>query len=160
MHETVQEWVQGRVRTLGLADKRTLELGSYDVNGTVRHFFGGEYVGIDMREGPGVDIVARSDKIPFPRCYFDVVVTTEMLEHDPFFWETFKEAKRVLRPGGYFLLTTRGLGFELHEYPSDFWRFTEAAIEHLLEWQGFTEIAVEADPVPGVFAQARKPKRS
>lgn len=33
---------------------RVLEIGSYDVNGSVREIFGGcsEYVGVDLREGP------------------------------------------------------------------------------------------------------------
>lgn len=35
----------------------------------------------------------------------DVVLCCMMLEHDRFFWKTLSEVRRVLRPGGIFLLT-------------------------------------------------------
>jgi hypothetical protein len=38
---------------------RVLEMGSYNVNGSVRDMFAlaGRYVGVDLVEGPGVDLV-------------------------------------------------------------------------------------------------------
>jgi len=37
---------------------RTLEIGSLDINGSVRQFFdGGSYIGLDVAPGHGVDIV-------------------------------------------------------------------------------------------------------
>jgi 23S rRNA G2069 N7-methylase RlmK/C1962 C5-methylase RlmI len=38
---------------------RVLEIGSYDVNGGIRHLFRGasDYVGVDLDHGPGVDRV-------------------------------------------------------------------------------------------------------
>jgi hypothetical protein len=35
----------------------TLDIGSYNVNGCLRPLFKGAYVGLDMREGPNVDVV-------------------------------------------------------------------------------------------------------
>jgi hypothetical protein len=38
--------------------ERTLEIGSLNINGTVRNAFtSSEYVGVDVGSGPGVDIV-------------------------------------------------------------------------------------------------------
>ena len=38
-----------------------LEIGSYDVNGSIRNFFpDSNYVGVDLTEGPGVDLVIVS----------------------------------------------------------------------------------------------------
>jgi SAM-dependent methyltransferase len=38
-------------------------------------------------------------------CTEDVVLCCMMLEHDPEFWRTLSEVRRVLKPGGIFLLT-------------------------------------------------------
>src|SRR5690606_27806966 len=54
MHESVLAWVAGQVHARGLAALDVIELGSYDVNGSVRPLFVGDYTGIDMRPGPGV----------------------------------------------------------------------------------------------------------
>ena len=63
MTREVMEFVSG----LGL-EGRCLDVGSYDVNGSVRGLFvraRSGYVGVDMRNGPNVDVVAVSDALPF-----------------------------------------------------------------------------------------------
>lgn len=160
MHLSVQTWVAEKVKEHGLADKSVLELGARQVNGTVRGFFHGDYVGMDMQKGTGVDVVARSDEIPYPDDSFDVVVTTEMLEHDPYPWKTFPEAARVLGPDGVFIVTCRGVGFHDDPNPKDYWRFTPDSIRHLFELAGLEEIEISDDPQAGhegVFGLARKP---
>lgn len=152
------DYVRGKVELYGLADKETLDVGSRDYNGTVKSLFS-NYIGLDMEDGANVDIVARADEIPFPAESFDVVVTTEMLEHDPYFWHSMPEMARVLRPGGYLILTTRGINFHLHGYPDDYWRFTESALAHLFEYAGLNVIEVVPDWYPdhsGVFGIAQK----
>lgn len=152
MHDSVMAWVGDRVSEYGLRGARTLEVGSLDVNGSVRRWFAGPYVGIDMRDGPGVDVVGTADRLPFDDDAFDVVVSTEMLEHDPAPWLSLPEMGRVLRPGGHLLMTTRGNGFGLHNEPSDYWRFMPASGPLLLELAGCEPIVVETDPeVPGLF---------
>lgn len=146
-------WIGAQVAEHGLSAKDTLEVGSLDVNGTVRGYFSGPYVGVDMRDGPSVDIVATADALPFDADAFDVVVSTEMLEHDPAPWLSLAEMGRVLRPGGHLLLTTRGNGFGEHNEPSDYWRFMPASRELLLEMAGCEPLDMALDPeVPGVFA--------
>jgi hypothetical protein len=54
-----------------------------------------------------------------------------MLEHDDCFWESIPEMIRVLKVGGSFVLTARGIHFEKHEYPHDYWRFTKESFELL-----------------------------
>jgi SAM-dependent methyltransferase len=152
MHDSVMAWVGREVRAHGLRTRATLEVGSLDVNGSVRRHFAGDYVGVDMRDGPGVDIVGTADALPFPDGAFDVVVSTEMLEHDPSPWLSLAEMRRVLRPGGHLLLTTRGNGFGEHHEPDDFWRFMPGSMPRLLELAGCEPVAMETDPeVPGVF---------
>src|SRR5688500_18941281 len=59
-----------------------LEVGALDVNGSIRHFFGWAevYDGLDIVDGPGVDIVADA-RTWIPPGTYDVVVSTEVLEH-------------------------------------------------------------------------------
>lgn len=150
-------WVTDQVTAHDLAGKHTLELGSRNINGSVRPLFTGHYLGVDMVAGPLVDMVARADDLPIADESFDVVVSTEMLEHDPYFWKSLEEMTRVLTDGGWLLLTTRGIGFPFHEYPGDYWRFTEDAIHHLFTDNGLETVEVVPDPEQsGVFGLARK----
>lgn len=160
MHTSVQEWVAAIVAQHGLATLPTLEVGSRNVNGSARKFFSGDYAGIDMEAGSGVDIVARADSIPFPADTFMVVVCTEMLEHDPYPWRSLPEMARVLAPSGHLLLTTRGPEFPYHEYPGDFYRYTPDAITVLVHEVARLHIQeLVPDPLPGhpgVFVHATK----
>ncbi len=152
MHESVMDWIGVEVHKHGLADRDTLEVGSLNVNGSVREFFSGSYIGLDMRDGPGVDIVGTADALPFVAGRFDVVVSTEMLEHDPAFWLSLAEMGRVLKPGGHLLLTTRGNGFGEHNEPSDYWRFMPASRDRLLDLASCDPLTTALDPqVPGIF---------
>jgi len=110
----------------------TLDVGSFDVNGSVRHLFD-DYIGLDMRAGKNVDVVANAAHLPFTDSVFDNVLCLEMLEHDATFWVTVQELKRVLKPGGVLVVTTPSIGFPHHEYPHDYWRFTADALLSLLQ---------------------------
>lgn len=158
MHPSVASWVHDKVDAYGLAELSVLECGSLNVNGTVRPFFTGPYWGIDQQAGPGVDQVISTWDMDYLE-EFDVVVTTEMLEHDAYFWVSMQTMAAALKPDGYLLLTTRGIGFQFHEYPADYWRFTEPAIEHLFTASGLTTLEVSPDLYPnhpGVFGLAQK----
>lgn len=161
MHDSVREFIHEIVVVdyTYIRDGQTIEFGSLDVNGSVREFFTGGYIGIDMQAGPGVDYVCSTWNTPFADSSFDTVVSTEMLEHDAHPELTFKEANRLLKPGGNLLLTCRGPGFPLHEYPSDYWRFTPDDLTRLACFAGFEVISATADHhVPGSFLHAIKVK--
>lgn len=152
------DYVGAAVEAHDLAAGDVLEIGSRNINGTPRRFFTGTYIGVDMVDGPEVDIVAVSDSLPFPDESFDCVVCTEMLEHDPNPWLTLPEIARVLRPGGFVILTARGIGYPLHGFPDDYWRFTESAFRHLFELAGLriVETRLDAPEKPGVLGIASK----
>jgi hypothetical protein len=109
-HPQQQRFV-ARVAALHQSDGALLEIGSLDVNGSVRSCFprAAPYVGIDLAPGPCVDVVASGHDFGADRS-FDTVVTTECLEHDPGWADTLRNIVRVLRPGGTLILTcaTRG----------------------------------------------------
>lgn len=85
-----------------IAQGRVLEIGSYDVNGTIRALFSsaGDYVGVDLDEGPGVDRVGFGHEVTDSDGSFDVAISGECFEHDPHWRETFTNMARLTRPGG------------------------------------------------------------
>ena len=62
--------------------------------------------------GPGWEILQRDahDLSMFPDGAFDLVASNAMLEHDPRFWRTLAEARRVLAPGGWLALGVPAFG--------------------------------------------------
>jgi SAM-dependent methyltransferase len=152
MHSSVMAWVTEQVEAYDLAHRSTLELGSLNVNGSVRPLFTGPYIGIDMQAGQGVDRVMSASALDYTDASFDVVVSTEMLEHDPAPWLTLAQAGRVLRTGGHLLLTMRGNGFAEHAHPSDYWRFMPCSAALLTELAACDLIESMVDPeAPGLF---------
>lgn len=69
--------------------------------------------------------------LPFPDCTFDYVVCDQVLEHVQGSPQTaVNELFRVLRPGGWMILTTCLMN-PIHGAPGDFWRFTPDGLRHL-----------------------------
>ena len=95
---------------------RAIEIGSYDVNGTLRSTFAGAttYVGVDLEHGPGVDLVAFGHEVDEPDGAFDVAVSGSCFEHDPHWRETFTNMVRLTRPGGLVAFSCASNGFPEH----------------------------------------------
>ena len=90
---------------------RVLEIGSLDVNGSIRSFFVDcDYKGLDVAPGPGVDIVGGGHEFDAPNGSFDVVVSVETMEHNPYWIETVGNMLRLCREGGLILITCASLG--------------------------------------------------
>ena len=115
-----------------------LEIGSYQVAGqepiaNLRTLFPDKkYLGVDMRPGPGVDCVANVEQLPHKTASVGTVLALNTFEHVKYFWRGLDEVHRVLRPDGVLILSTP-FHFRIHEFPHDYWRFTPAAYEALLE---------------------------
>jgi SAM-dependent methyltransferase len=94
---------------------RVLEIGSLDINGSVRaHFAAREYIGLDVGAGPGVDLVCQGQDYAAPDGSFDVVLSCETMEHNPHWRETFANMLRLCRPGGLVLMTCATVGRAEH----------------------------------------------
>lgn len=106
---------QVRRHHLNAPGARVLDLGGRNVNGTPRHLFNraAVYVSVDLRAGPGVDIVADAADLNLDE-KFDVVVSTELFEHTARAAEIVGAACRHLKPGGVFLATMAGPGRAPH----------------------------------------------
>lgn len=116
--------------------RTVVEIGSMDVNGSLRTACpeGVHYLGIDMEHGKSVDLVVRpGDPIPLRDEFCDAVISSSQLEHDDFFWETFLEFVRLVRPGGYVYINAPSAG-PYHRYPNDNWRFYPDCGRALARW--------------------------
>jgi hypothetical protein len=100
-------------------NRRVVEIGSRNINGTVRDLFHKcRYTGVDLEEGEGVDVV--EDYANYERESFltgvtcDVVISCEALEHDQYWRLTLKRMYEALRVGGLMVVTAAGTGREEH----------------------------------------------
>ena len=140
-----------------------LEVGAADVNGGVRSVVSAllpaRYVGVDLHLGPGVDVVCDAGELTayFGEQSFDVVISTEMLEHVEDWRLVVTNLKRVLRPRGYLLVTTRSIGFPYHGNPYDYWRFEPSDMREIFGDMDILALERDADIEPGVLMLARKP---
>jgi SAM-dependent methyltransferase len=90
---------------------RVLEIGSLDVNGSVRVLFEGcEYTGIDVAPGHGVDVVCEGQRYDAPDASFDTVISCEAMEHNPYWKETFLNMVRLCKPDGLVIMTCATFG--------------------------------------------------
>jgi SAM-dependent methyltransferase len=110
-HEAQQQFV-GLVRAAQprhFTKCRVLEVGSLNINGSVRQFFSDcWYLGVDLGVGRDVDLV--SHVCDLPECYgpFDTVISCESLEHDARWQESLRRMWALLAPGGLLLVTCAG----------------------------------------------------
>ena len=144
MNAKVLEWLSAVVRDNEF-NGPVVEFGSKQPDdqvdySDVRKFFEVErYVGCDIQEGPGVDLVSDMERTSFPPDEFETVVCLETLEHVKHPWRAISEAHRILKPGGSLLISVP-FRLPIHGYPSDYWRMTPAALETMLRDADFERI--------------------
>jgi SAM-dependent methyltransferase len=154
---------RAQLRREEVEGQRVLEVGARDLNGSLRADIArlrpASHLGVDVAEGPGVDELCDVGELAarYGAASFDVVVSTELLEHVRDWRSAVSNLKQVLRPGGVLLVTARSRGFPYHGYPHDYWRYEADDLRI-----AFGDLAIEAlerDPsAPGVFLKARKPQ--
>ena len=116
-----------------------VEIGACDVgNGSLRDavpgYHHGEYRGVDMVAGKGVDRVAVDPYfIPVQNQVADYVVSSSTFEHVEMFWVLFLEMVRITKHGGFIYLNAPSNG-PYHAHPVDCWRFYKDAGQALVKW--------------------------
>ena len=135
-----------------------LEAGSKDYGNTqdIKSLFPQKekYAGIDMEEGPRVDIVLnltkRMDEIDekLGNIQFGTIFCLSVLKHCEYPFLVADNLTNLLKPGEQICLSVPfALGF--HGYPSDYWRFTHEGIKKLFPKLSF-------NPDMSVSATTRK----
>lgn len=162
MHGSVLAYLRAKATKNEICGKDVLEVGSYNVNGTPRDVLlphlPRKYLGIDQEAGPCVDKVVNADNLvaEIGKDSFDVVVSTEMLEHARDWRAAVNSMKAVVKPGGLLFITTRGPGFPFHGFPEDHWRYTPKDFANIFSDMEVLDITSDNE-FPGVFLKARKP---
>jgi len=107
-----------------------------------------EYIGLDYAsEGHShvneqIDVMYDGNSIPFPDSHFDSVFSSEVFEHVFNLEQIIPEIKRVMKTQGKILITCPFVWNE-HEVPNDYARYTQFALKHILEKNGFTIITID-----------------
>lgn len=135
---------------------RVLDVGSYDVNGSYKGLFPKdkfEYTGLDMVEGPNVDIVPLDvynwDNIDDES--FDIIVSGQAFEHIEYPWLTIVEMRKKLKNDGLLcIIAPNGLGE--HRYPVDCWRFYSDGMVALAKWANLVVVEVSVGGVPDIMS--------
>jgi SAM-dependent methyltransferase len=95
------------------------------------------YVGADLPGNDAADVVLRPDgSVPLPDGSFDLVLSTQVLEHVEETALYLGECNRLLRPGGTLVLSTHGIMY-YHQDPEDYWRWTKPGLTKVLGEHGF-----------------------
>lgn len=121
-----------------------VDFGSLDINGNNQVLFADcAYIGVDLIQGPNVDVISKAHEYQ-PDEPPDIVVSTEMLEHDEHWQMTLWHMMDILRPGGLMMFTcaTEGRGEHgtARANPADspatlnyYWNLTEADVRSVLD---------------------------
>lgn len=91
-------------------------------------------------------VLAPSEKLPFDDSYFDVVTAYGVLHHLPYLARTFRESRRVMKPGGVF--------YSDEDPNYYFWAAIKALPENVtetlaIERRGICQMANEVQKVVG-----------
>lgn len=133
MHNSSKRIMQNFIREYLSEDREyvVLDLGSQQIEGqedtSYKSLFKESkytYIGADIVSGYNVDVVLDSvyNWSNIEDDSYDCVICGQMLEHDEFFWLTFIEIERILKPGGLCCIIAPSSGKE-HKYPVDCYRF-------------------------------------
>ena len=108
MHVSVLEFFIENTESDEFEGKRVIEVGSKYVNGSVRLLIEKflkpkEYIGVDLEKGKFVDVVLDAEKLVdyFGKESFDIVVSTELLEHVTDWRSVINNMKEILKKDGY-----------------------------------------------------------
>ncbi|BAU98720.1 class I SAM-dependent methyltransferase [Aurantimicrobium minutum] len=92
-----------------------VDIGSLDINGSNRELFSDcLYLGVDLSIGKNVDLICKGHELGLPDESVDVIISTEVFEHDIHYPETIQNIIRMLKPGGLFLFTCATTGRPEH----------------------------------------------
>ena len=101
------------------------------------------YVGCDVIQSSDnkVDVICKATQLDFEDRRFDTVFSTQVMEHVDNSDLMMGECNRVLKPGGFLILSVP-FCWELHEEPYDFFRFTKYGLQELCTRNNFEVVEI------------------
>jgi hypothetical protein len=149
-HNLLYELVSDIVDRLTLAEP-IVEFGSMQVEpgqpSDLRPLFAGrEFLGTDLRAGPGVDRIEDLRGLSFGDGEVGTALCLDTLEHcaDPI--AAGRELRRVVSRNGGTLVISSVMLMPIHGYPSDYWRFTPEGLRLILDGFDQVDVAGMGDP--------------
>ena len=146
MTPQIQKWVKNNRKKFIKHPEKVLEIGSKDITGNVREYFSDaqEYIGTDMERGFNVDLIIDAHNLlkKFKPGSFDTLLCFEMLEHDCQFWTTTEIIHKLVKKGGFLMISTPTFGFPLHRHPKDYFRYGEDAFREIF-FKGFKILTLD-----------------
>lgn len=121
---------------------KVLDVGAGSFDRYQELFTTESYTRMEIKAGPGIDVVGTAYDIPFPDNSFDSVISTQVFEHLARPIDAAKELYRVLKRGGHALVTVPQAN-ELHEEPHDYFRYTDHGLKALFGEAGFTIVEID-----------------
>jgi SAM-dependent methyltransferase len=133
LQSSIEKYARGRLIDIGCGNKPYKDLMK---NVT-------EYIGCDIIQSnlECVDILCEANNIPLPSESFDTAFSTQTIEHVADHKGLVRESYRLLKKGGYFIVSGP-MYWPLHEEPYDFFRFTRHGFKYILEEAGYTDIQI------------------
>ena len=107
------------------------------------------YTSVDLNITPLVNVAGDAQQLPFADGTFDLVICTQMLEYAPEPPRVIAEIRRVLKSGGYLLMSVPSVFPRDADY--DRWRFLAPGIRQLLSGFSSAEIVPEGGSITGFF---------
>lgn len=160
MNPEIKKTFRNILRDIGITPERALEVGGKVGSHSLlrlRLFKDAECVCLNLVELPSTRRITAltgnaNDMHMFDDASFDVVVSNAMLEHDPQFWRSITEMKRVTRSGGLLMIGVPGfekratdargitMTFEIHT-DWDYYRFSEQAVRDVF-FDGMKDVEI------------------
>ena len=143
------------------------EFGSYQVPGHDGYanlrccFPGKKYVGADIRNGDGVDVIMDMCNTFIPDESVGTVLSLDTLEHVEYLRKAIDEMYRILKPDGIIIISSV-MHCPIHD-SHDYWRFTPEGFESLLNQFQTTYVKSAGNPrfphtVLGVACKGKPPE--
>lgn len=137
MNQASKEFVNICSQTLPIAEP-IYEFGSLQVPGQIGFadlrplFPNKQFIGSDIRQGLGVDVILDIENIALPDKTVGTALCICTLEHVKHPHKATQEIHRVTQLGGIAILVVP-FRCHIHNFPNDYWRYTPECLKSLLE---------------------------
>jgi SAM-dependent methyltransferase len=133
----LKKYASGKVVDIGCGNKPYLSVVESQIE---------SYIGCDIVQSSKecVDVICPANNISLNSAEYDTIISTQTIEHVEDHQGLVNEAFRLLKPGGFFIVSGP-MYWPLHEEPYDFFRITKYGFSHLLHKAGFEIVESKAN---------------